>query len=628
MAVLVSIWMALAGSLVAIVPAGHTSDPPRTITVLARQYGYEPHRIVANVGDTVRLRLVSRDTVHGFYLEGYDLDAWIFPGRLAFELRRPSRGNQVEMVEEVLVRFDRPGKFRYRCSVVCGSMHPFMQGELVVRPNVPFAAGAAGVALIALALIASMFVPVRAAAPRRRRLDLLALAPRLRWLVTRRWFQFALVFPILLVFVFFVVAALFGSPIGSRNISVTIVWILWWFLLITVMVPFGGRVWCVACPIPACGEWLARRSLIDVVRRAAAGGKPVRQRRWPAKLQGIWIQNVLFLAMCSVSAILVTRPAATAGVLAALMLGALVVHLVFDRRTFCRYVCPLNGWLSLYAMTAVTEVRARDPDVCRTCRQRSCVRGTESAWPCPWLTVPFRLDRNNYCGLCMECVKACPNANLTVRLRPFCSDRTVRGLDEAWMAFIMIALAISYAVTLLGPWPTVRDWANVTEVGNWSGFAIHTAAVWFTALVLVPAIWYLASWLSAKWANGSGSEARQVFVRSAFMLVPLGLMAWVAFSLPLIMVNYTHVTSSLSDPLGVGWNLFGTAGQHWTPFFPEVIPYLQVPLLLAGLATALSSGAAAAKALCGAGSRAMRSLLPHAAVCIGITLVLLRLYAG
>jgi hypothetical protein len=112
------------------------------------------------------------------------------------------------------------------------------------------------------------------------------------------------------------------------------------------------------------------------------------------------------------------------------------------------------------------------------------------------------------------------------------------------------------------------------------------------------------------------------------MLVPLGLMAWIGFSLPLVLVNHTHITSSLSDPLGFGWDLFGTAAQRWEPFIPSAIPYMQVALLLAGLATAFTSGRHVARDLCGASRSAVRSLLPHAAVCIALTLVLLRLYAG
>ena len=626
MAVVTLVILSLVGTFVL---TERESGTPKEITVRARQYGYEPHRIVVNAGDSVRLRVVSVDTVHGFYLEGHDLDARAFPGEVSFHVRRPSRGTEFERVEHVVVRFDRPGRYLFRCSVTCGSLHPFMQGELVVRPNVAFAAGTAGVFLIGLGFIAWAFMPVRRTARPARRVDLLAALPWLRWIVTRRWFPFAIVFPNLLVLVFFIAAGLFGSPIGNRNIIVTVVWILWWFLLIALMVPIGGRAWCLACPIPFFGEWIGRRRLIGVRRpaRNSPGGKPGR-RRWPVRLNNTWIQNVLFVAMCSISTILVTRASLTAVVLGALMIGATAVHLVFDRRTFCRYVCPLNGWMSLYSMTAVTEVRARDAAICGTCRTRSCVAGTESAWECPWLAIPFRLDRNNYCGLCMECVKACPNGNMTLFLRPFCSDRAVRGLDEAWMALIMIALAIAYSVTLLGPWSTVRDWANVTESGNWIGFGLHTAAVWIASFVLLPAVWYVASGISAKWLTEGSVETRQLFIGYSFMLVPLGLMAWIAFSIPLILVNHTHITASFSDPLGTGWNLFGTAHQRWQPLMPAVVPYLQVPLLLAGLVTALSNGGAVAKNVSGDRPAAIRSLLPHAAVCAAITLVLLRLYAG
>lgn len=114
------------------------SNPPseRAIAITAGQYAYDPPVIRVNRGDVLRLRLQSSDVVHGFYLEGYDLDARIVPQAPFIELRRPSApAAPPERVEEVVVVADRAGKFRFRCSTTCGFLHPFMQGELIVEPN-------------------------------------------------------------------------------------------------------------------------------------------------------------------------------------------------------------------------------------------------------------------------------------------------------------------------------------------------------------------------------------------------------------------------------------------------------------------------------------------------------------
>ncbi len=102
----------------------------------ARQYAFDPPVLKVNQGDTVRLRITSRDVTHGFFLEAYDINASIIPDSPYIELRRPSRPDEPpKKVEEIVFVADKTGKFHYRCSRVCGSMHPFMQGELLVAPN-------------------------------------------------------------------------------------------------------------------------------------------------------------------------------------------------------------------------------------------------------------------------------------------------------------------------------------------------------------------------------------------------------------------------------------------------------------------------------------------------------------
>jgi heme/copper-type cytochrome/quinol oxidase subunit 2 len=121
---------------VGFVLGGSPPEPQeRTFTVLARKYGYEPAVIHVNRGDTVRLRFGSLDVVHGFYLEGYDLDVTIVPMKSTVEVRKPSRPDDFEVHEEIVFTADREGKFRFRCSKTCGFMHPFMLGEFIVGPN-------------------------------------------------------------------------------------------------------------------------------------------------------------------------------------------------------------------------------------------------------------------------------------------------------------------------------------------------------------------------------------------------------------------------------------------------------------------------------------------------------------
>ncbi len=464
------------------------------------------------------------------------------------------------------------------------------------------------------------------------RFDLFRRWPWLKRLVRMRSFQYFLLLPNLFMFYLFLIAGLFGTPVGSRNIIIMYVWILWWFVLIAVMMPFGSRVWCTMCPLPFFGDWLQRGAVVKV-RSGKSPGTNNKffglHKRWPKKLSNIWLQNFGFLLLATFSALLVTRPIVSVVVFAIMIVVATGLALVYRLRTFCNYVCPISGFLSLYAMTATVELRSTDKNECLKCTTKSCIRGSEDGWACPWNIYMGKLDRNNYCGLCFECVKSCPNDNISLFVRPFAtSDVVIRGYDEVWKASIMLVLAFSYSVVLLGPYGQLKDWANISEVGNWGGFGLYAIGQALLALIVFPGLYYLSIRLAKWYAKIDNVSTKELFLRYAYMLVPMGLLAWIAFSVPLIMVNGSYIISVTSDPLGWGMDLFGTAHFPWTPFWPEWVPFIQVPILLAGFYYGVRGLHKVGRQLFSDPVQLHRSLVPPTALLLGVTLVFIKLFIG
>jgi hypothetical protein len=350
-------------------------------------------------------------------------------------------------------------------------------------------------------------------------------------------------------------------------------------------------------------------------------------RRWPRALANLWTQNFGFLLLCTFGVPLLTRPFVSAMVLGGLVLVATVLHVIYRHRAFCSYVCPISGFLSLYAMCSAIEVRSRDGEQCQRCTDKACLAGSESGWGCPWNLNPATLDRNNPCGLCMECLKSCSHDVMTVRARPLCSDTRLKGYDEAFKAFIMIGVAFAYSLALLGPWGKVKDWANPTESGKWGGFVLYAGALWTVALLLLPAALHAVARLGRRLGGFRDVPVRDAFLGWSGVLVPLGLSAWIAFSVPLVLVNGSYVLNVVSDPLGRGWDLLGTAHHPWTPLHPEYAPWIQVPVLLAGLFYALRTGHGFARERFGVAAAA-RASLPASALCVAVALAFFRLFVG
>ena len=375
-----------------------------------------------------------------------------------------------------------------------------------------------------------------------------------------------------------IVAGLAGTPVAARNAGIVLVWIAWGGVLMLGAVPFAGRGWCSVCPVPTVGEWLQRGAVL-APRGAGLGAG----RRWPRALRNIWLQNAGFVLVSLFGIVILTQPRVTAVVLLVFLAAAVAVSLVFERRAFCRYLCPVGGFIGLYSQLAPVELRVRDAAVCAAHTEKTCYTGGASGYGCPWLIYPPGLTRNVNCGLCFECLRTCPRDNLALNLRPAGADLAVaggRGLDEAFKACVMLGSALAYAAVMLGPWGGLKSAASAVCTGAWWAYAVAFVLLVFG--ILPGALWLASA------AGERFTESRRVTVRSftryASALTPLGLAAWVAFTLSFVSSNLSYVWPVLSDPLGWGWNLLGTTDLAWTPYGATVLPILQAGVLLGGLA--------------------------------------------
>jgi ferredoxin len=388
-----------------------------------------------------------------------------------------------------------------------------------------------------------------------------------------RYPQLAVFIVMLIGYIFAILAGLVGTPVGSHNFSIVFVWIAWWAILILVAVPFFGRGWCAVCPIPLPGEWLQRGAVLS---------PPDKRPKWlnlrvPKMFRNIWLQNISFLLLALFSSVLLTTPNITGIVLAAMLFAAIGLSTVFERRAFCRYLCPVGGFIGLYSQTAPIELRIKDKQVCVTCEGKPCYNGSQAGYGCPWDVFPGGLTRNTYCGLCMECIRTCPHDNIAISLRPFSADlaKPSTRMDEAFKAFIMLGSAIIYSGVLLGPWGAFKDAAYNVGSGAWFIYAAAFLAIIF---IVLPGLFTLGI-LNLK----NIIPLKQRFASLSTALIPLGLMFWVAFSLSFVLTNASYILAALSDPLGLGWNLFGTANAAWQPMLTSILAPAQTLALVGGL---------------------------------------------
>ena len=352
-----------------------------------------------------------------------------------------------------------------------------------------------------------------------------------RRIVNLRGFQFLVVLPTTAVVTVVTISAAVGILHPSFNFGTVFTWVVWWGALLASFVVFG-RAWCLICPVGAVGEWIQRLSLWW--RSPYTAGL---QLRWPRRLRNLWLATALFMVFVWLDNGygMSNSPRLTAGLIVVLTLASAWIGLFFERRAFCRYLCPLTAFIGLNSLFSMFELRRQDAGTCRArCASKDCFRGNTQAYGCPMGEFPAVMDSNLHCILCTECVKSCAHNNLALRFRPpgrdLWTSRRPR-LDEAVAAAVVVGMATILPVLTLALLPGLRAiLAGVLPAGSPPNDAPRLVAVGLLfvlgALVSVGVMYAFGR--GAGWAAGAATGGRALFAGCAQALIPVGLFKFLA----------------------------------------------------------------------------------------------------
>ena len=370
-----------------------------------------------------------------------------------------------------------------------------------------------------------------------------------------KWFPIVPQLLMLTVFVVLVAGGLgvttddpdFVNQLRNTNLSNLVVWSYWWPVIIIAAV-FFGRLWCTVCPMELITYWASRIGLRLQVPHLLKSG-------WVVTIfyTLVWIVGVQTLAVNRI-------PHQMALYLLMLIIVAIDISLIFRKRAFCSYICPVGHLLGLYALISPFEWRADDTSICMNCKTKDCVvkknRYRLLRRSCTSNLYPASIRDNRDCLLCSQCLKACPYKNIRFSIRrPFADFFANINLRPAEIGFIVLVSgfviyeilsewSVSFAILM---WVPDRCIDALGITGSMANFV--SATIMF---VVVPILGLLVVAALAKFASGRKAAPFGATVKTfALALLPTIAGAHIIKSLLRMASRIPYWRGALSDPKGI-----------------------------------------------------------------------------
>lgn len=408
---------------------------------------------------------------------------------------------------------------------------------------------------------------------KRFRLNLLNAYPALRQFLRSPWWPDRLNYGFTLaVFALVIITLFIGPQTRDRNIALNLFW-AWWWPVILLIFPFVGRVWCAVCPFMIYGEALQTLSLRVFPRQL---------KRWPrqeAERWGGWFLFGLFALILLWEELwnLENTAYLSACLLLLITAGAIIFSQIFERRFWCRYLCPIGGMNGLFAKLAMTELRAQQGTCSAECTTYQCYKGGpikgegQATDGCPLYSHPAQLEDNRDCVLCMTCLKACPHRSVEVNLRP-------PGI-ELWLTHTPRAYEVALLLLLLDAVFLHRLPEVMVALGlDWNLANLGVHALLAITLLSLPACLPLATHaVLIQVQRLRPSCASRSFTELAYGYLPLVLMGTLAHYLRLGLTEAGRVLPVSAATIGLTGMQLPVIVAH-----SAVIAFLQGTVLMTG----------------------------------------------
>lgn len=410
------------------------------------------------------------------------------------------------------------------------------------------------------------------------RVDLLRVGP-LRALLTGKPLLLGLRLLSVTLFLLVVLSGFLGVQQTAGNLAPTFVWIVWWVGL-GFFTAFVGNVWPLLNPWKILFEWA------DGLTRSLGLAKGLELREpYPASW-GVWPALMLYAAFVWTE--LVFEGSAEPSNIAFLALLYAIPTwcgmAVFGRETWLQRGEAFSVFFSIIGRFAPTELRVTDPRTCRDC-VLAC-RTTDGG-----------------CVNCYECFARTAPEDRELNLRPWAVGLvSTKGVSPSQLAFIVFVLAaVAYDSLLPTPlWAKLQDLTSVSQT---------------LGLVVVPLCFlfaYLGFVKFSQLSGGSHLPFGRLAATYIYSLVPIAVVYQVAHYYTFLFIQGQAIIALVSDPFGLGWNLFGTSGYGIKAalFDAAFVWYSQVALIIAGHVVAVYLSHVASIRLLRSPRLAIRAQLP------------------